>query len=184
MVMKGEATKIWTIGHSTRSFAEFVTLLRENRIELLCDVRSFPGSRKFPQFNKEELEVSLPREGIEYLHLKELGGRRRVRPDSPHTVWRNESFRGYADYMDTDAFKEGIDRLLRLAADRRTVIMCSEAVWWRCHRSMISDYLKAAGVTVLHIMDHDQLVEHPYTSAATVRHGQLYYGSEGQPPLV
>ena len=168
---------VWTIGHSTRPLEEFVALLKENDIELVADVRSFPGSRKFPQFNREALEISLPERHIEYIHLKLLGGRRRVRPDSLHTVWRHEAFRGYADYMDTPDFREGISELLELAGKKRTAIMCSEAVWWRCHRSMIADYLKSTGVLVEHIMDAGKLVEHPYTAAASIENGELRYGS-------
>lgn len=174
---KGANATIWTIGHSTRELEEFIELLKENRIEALADVRSFPGSRKFPRFNAEALSVSLPAAGIEYIPFKQLGGRRKVRKDSPHTVWRNEAFRGYADYMDTDEFKKGIDDLLKLAADKRTAIMCSEAVWWRCHRSMISDYLKSIGVKVIHIMARGKTEEHPYTSAAKLEDGKLVYGS-------
>ena len=169
--------QIWTIGHSTRDLDDFVGLLKENEIEALADVRSFPGSRKFPHFNAEALSVSLPEAGIEYIPFKQLGGRRKVHPDSPHTVWRNDAFRGYADYMDTDDFKKGIDDLLKLAASKRTAIMCSEAVWWRCHRSMISDYLKSIGVTVIHIMAPGKTEEHPFTSAATLKNGKLVYGS-------
>jgi len=172
-----EDLTIWTIGHSTREFAEFVALLHEFRIELLADVRSFPGSRKVPQFNKESLETTLPENGIEYLHLKQLGGRRRVRPDSKHTVWRHPAFRVYADYMETQEFRDGINELVEIAEEKRTAIMCSEAVWWRCHRSMISDYLKAAGVNVLHIMAEGKVVEHPYTAAAKVTDGVLTYGA-------
>src|SRR5262249_48053445 len=106
-----------------------------------------------------------------------LGGRRKVRPDSPHTFWRHDAFRGYADYMDTDDFKKGIDELLKLAADKRVAIMCSEAVWWRCHRSMIADYLKTAGVTVEHIMAPGKTEIHPYTSAASIVDGRLVYGA-------
>jgi uncharacterized protein (DUF488 family) len=173
-----EGLTIWTIGHSTREFDEFVRLLQENQIELLADVRSFPGSRKFPQFNKESLEMTLPENGIGYIHLKQLGGRRRVLPDSKNTAWRNDAFRGYADYMETEDFRKGIDELVDLADENRTAIMCSEAVWWRCHRSMISDHLKAAGITVLHIMGEGKVVEHPYTSAARVVDGMLNYQSE------
>jgi uncharacterized protein (DUF488 family) len=169
--------RVWTIGHSTRSLDEFVQLLRENNIEALADVRSLPGSRKFPHFNAEALTESLPAAGIEYIPFKLLGGRRKVRKDSPHTVWRHPAFRGYADYMDTDEFKRGIDDLLDLARVKRTAIMCSEAVWWRCHRSMISDYLKSIGVTVIHIMGPGKTEEHPYTSAATIDDGKLVYGS-------
>jgi uncharacterized protein (DUF488 family) len=168
---------IWTIGHSTRSLNEFIQLLKENNIEGVADVRSYPGSRKFPHFNAEALAESLPDAGIEYIPFKQLGGRRKTRPDSPHTVWRNEAFRGYADYMDTEDFKKGIDDLLRLAANKRVAIMCSEAVWWRCHRSMISDYLKANGVTVEHIMSPGKIDLHPFTSAAKIVDGKLFYGA-------
>ena len=166
---------IWTIGHSTRDIEEFIQLLTENRIEAIADVRSLPGSRKFPEFNAENLAESLPAAGIEYIPFKQLGGRRKGRKDSPHTIWRHPAFRGYADYMDTDEFKKGIDELLDLAAKKRTAIMCSEAVWWRCHRSMISDHLKSIGVTVEHIMAPGKTEEHPYTSAATIVDGKLIY---------
>ena len=166
---------IWTIGHSTRELEDLIRLLHENDIELVADVRSFPGSRKFPQFNKESLGMTLPENGVEYVHLKQLGGRRKVKPDSENTVWRNDAFRGYADYMETDDFRKGIDELLELADDKRTAIMCSEAVWWRCHRSMISDYLKSKGVTVIHIMSENKVEEHPYTSAARLVDGELTY---------
>ena len=169
--------KIWTIGHSTRDIDEFIGLLTENNIEAVADVRSLPGSRKFPQFNAEALALSLPAAGIEYIPFKQLGGRRKVRKDSPHTVWRHNAFRGYADYMDTEDFRKGIDDLLDLADRKRTAIMCSEAVWWRCHRSMIADYLKSIGVTVEHIMGPRKTEEHPYTSAAKIVDGRLVYGS-------
>jgi uncharacterized protein (DUF488 family) len=169
---------VWTIGHSTRDIEEFIALLSENRIGAVADVRSLPGSRKFPQFNAEALAESLPEAGIEYVPFKQLGGRRKVRKDSPHTVWRNASFRGYADYMDTDEFKKGIDELLELADKKRTAIMCSEAVWWRCHRSMISDYLKSIGATVIHIMASGNTEEHSYMSAASIVNGKLNYGAE------
>jgi len=172
----GSGLTVWTIGHSTRELDELVGLLKENDIEAVADVRSFPGSRKFPHFNAEAMAVSLPAVGIEYIPFKQLGGRRKVRKDSPHTVWRNESFRGYADYMDTDDFRKAIDELFKLAASKRTAIMCSEAVWWRCHRSMISDYLKSIGVLVIHIMAPGKTEEHPYTSAAKLNDGKLVYG--------
>lgn len=175
---KAAERKIWTIGHSTRSLDELVELLEENKIEAVADVRSFPGSRKFPHFNAEALAVSLPKSGIQYFPLKQLGGRRKVRRDSPHTVWRNDAFRGYADYMDTDDFKKGIDELLDLASEKRIAIMCAEAVWWRCHRSMISDYLKAEGHTVLHIISSQKTEIHPFTSAAKIVDGHLYYGEQ------
>lgn len=113
---------------------------------------------------------------IEYVPFKQLGGRRQSRPDSPNTVWRNAAFRGYADYMETLEFRDGIDELLQFAERKRTAIMCAEAVWWRCHRSMISDYLKASGLTVEHIMDGRKNVIHPFTSAARLKSGKLIYG--------
>jgi uncharacterized protein (DUF488 family) len=168
---------IWTIGHSTRSAEEFLALLAGERIAALADVRRFPGSRKHPHFNAENLARTLPAASIEYAPFPELGGRRKPLPDSPNTAWRNEAFRGYADYMHTPEFAAGMERLAALASARRTAIMCSEAVWWRCHRGLIADWLKVRGVRVLHIMDASHTVEHPYTSAAHVRNGELDYGA-------
>ena len=166
---------VWTIGHSTRSIDEFIAILKSFSIETLVDVRSFPGSRRYPHFNREALAASLREAGVAYVHLKELGGRRRARRDSLNMAWRNESFRGYADYMETDAFGDGMDRLLDIARRQRTAIMCSEAVWWRCHRSLISDYLKAKGVDVIHILAAGKSAAHPYTSAARILNGELSY---------
>ena len=169
---------VWTIGHSTRTLEEFLALLAGAAIQAVADVRRFPGSRKYPHFDQNALRASLPAAGIDYHPMPELGGRRRPRPDSPNTVWRNASFRGYADYMETEAFRKGIDRLLELARRQRTAIMCAEAVWWRCHRALIADYLKTAGVTVRHIVDGTTAEVHPYTSAAHVRDGRLSYSSK------
>ena len=166
---------IWTVGHSTRSIDEFIEGLASQSIEAVVDVRSFPGSRRYPQFNKRELSNSLESVGIEYLSLPELGGRRRARKDSHNTAWRNEAFRGYADYMETEDFRSGIERLLNVARARHVAIMCAEAVWWRCHRSMISDYLKARGVEVIHILAPDKTETHRYTSAARIVDGELSY---------
>jgi Protein of unknown function, DUF488/Hypervirulence associated proteins TUDOR domain len=177
---------IWTIGHSTRTIEQFIELLNENQIEILVDVRHFPGSRRLPHFNKPELAHSLTSAGIRYEHLVELGGRRPARADSHNLMWQNASFRGYADYMETPPFHNGLERLLKIARIGRTAIMCSEAVWWRCHRSMIADYLKAKGVRVLHIMGPGKIQEHPYTSAARLVNGQLSYQSplfNPDPPL-
>jgi uncharacterized protein (DUF488 family) len=171
-----ETVKIWTVGHSTRTLSEFLDLMAGNEIGVLADVRSYPGSRKFPHFNREGLSVSLEAAHVKYVHLKGLGGRRKPRPDSTNTVWRNPSFRAYADYIETDAFRDGINELLHLARVDRTAIMCSEAVWWRCHRSMIADYLKAKGIVVEHIMGPGHNVEHPFTSAARIESGELVYG--------
>ena len=166
---------IWTIGHSTRTLDNFMDMLRSFQIQCLVDIRSFPGSRRYPHFNKEALEISLPENNIRYIHLKELGGRRKTKPDSRNTSWRHLAFRGYADHMGTDAFKEGIKELEKIATAQRTAYMCSEAVWWSCHRSMVSDYLKAHGWKVMHIMDIEKAEEHPYTAPARIINGTLTY---------
>ncbi|MBS1734054.1 MAG: DUF488 domain-containing protein [Bacteroidetes bacterium] len=169
---------IWSIGHSTHPLDELVAMLQSSQIEIVADIRSSPGSTKFPQFNKEALQISLPENKIQYIHLKRLGGRRKVNPDSKNTVWRHPAFRGYADYMETDTFKEGIRELEKIALKQRTAYMCSEAVWWRCHRSMVSDYLKVHGWKVMHIMGVGKEEEHPYTAAARIVNGELTYGED------
>ena len=172
--------RIWTIGHSTRGIDEFISLLKENLIKLLVDVRAWPGSKRYPHFNKDALAESLNAHGIRYEHFPELGGKRKSKPDSRNTAWRNASFRGYADYMETEQFQKGIERLLDVAAEAGPpAIMCAEAVWWRCHRSLIADYLKARGVEVLHVLAANKVEPHPYTSAARIVDGALSYASEG-----
>jgi uncharacterized protein (DUF488 family) len=172
-------SRIWTIGHSTRKIDVFISLLQENGIKLLVDVRSWPGSKRYPQFNKEVLAESLNAHGIRYEHLSELGGRRKAKRDSRNTAWRNASFRGYADHMETEEFHKGVERLLRLAREvGPTAIMCAEAVWWRCHRSLISDYLKARRIEVIHILDENKTEPHPFTSAARIIDDILSYASE------
>ncbi len=168
-------SEVWTVGHSTRAAAELIDALNSFKIKLLVDVRTYPGSRRYPHFNQEQLKPSLAAAGIEYQHLPELGGRRKARPDSQNLAWHNEMFRGYADYMETESFRLGIERLLDLAKKRRTAIMCAEAVWWRCHRSLIADYLKASGAEVTHIMAKGKSEPHPFTSAARVVDGRLSY---------
>ncbi len=171
--------RIWTIGHSTRNIDEFISLLEKNGIKLLVDVRSLPGSKRYPQFNKEALVESLNTNGIRYEHFPELGGRRKTNADSRNTAWRNASFRGYADYMETEQFHNGVERFLALAGEAEpAAIMCAEAVWWRCHRSLISDYLKARGIEVIHILDANKIEPHPFTSAARIVHGALSYANE------
>ena len=167
--------KIWTVGHSTRSGDEFVQILLAQGIEVLVDVRTFPGSRRYPQFNKEALAESLKEAGIEYKHEPRLGGRRKPRPDSHNSAWRNEQFRGYADHMETEEFKNKVRELLELASSKRVAVMCAEAVWWRCHRSLIADYFKAEGHEVIHILDEKKTEEHPFTSAAMLVDGKLSY---------
>lgn len=174
--MSEETNKIiWTIGHSTHSLEEFIEMLKAFGIEELVDIRTFPGSRRYPHFNKESLEDVLPHNNIRYLHMKELGGRRKPAKDSQNTAWKNEGFRGYADYMETPEFENAIKQLQNIALEIRTAYMCSEAVWWSCHRSMVSDYLKIKGWQVLHIMSKEKVQEHPFTSVARIVDGKLTY---------
>jgi uncharacterized protein (DUF488 family) len=173
--------RLWTIGHSTRKIDQFTSLLEENGIKLVVDVRGLPGSKRYPQFNKEALAQSLCEHGIHYEHRPELGGRRKPRPDSCNTAWRNASFRGYADYMETEEFRKGIERLVDLTSKvGPAAIMCAEAVWWRCHRAVISDYLKVRGIEVIHIVDANKNETHPFTSAAQIVNGELSYGLRSQ----
>lgn len=172
-------TRIWTIGHSTRTIEEFVRALQAHGISLVADVRLLPGSKRYSQFNKERLAKSLIDHAIEYEHFPELGGRRKPRRDSRNTAWRNEAFRGYADHMETAEFSEGIARLQEIAERNGAVaIMCAEAVWWRCHRSLIADYLKAQGAEIIHIMNAKKTEPHPFTSAARFVDGKLNYADE------
>ncbi len=170
--------RIWTIGHSTRTIDEFISLLKENGIKLVADVRMFPGSKRYPQFGREALAKSLGESGIRYEHLPELGGRRKANPDSRNTAWRNASFRSYADYMETEQFQKGIESLLDVASEAGpAAIMCAEAVWWRCHRSLIADYLKVRGMEAMHVLGANKVEPHPYTSAAQIVNGELSYGA-------
>jgi uncharacterized protein (DUF488 family) len=168
-------SRLWTVGHSTRSAEEFNEILAAHHIQALVDVRSFPGSRRYPQFNKQQLATTVETNGVAYFHLRELGGRRQTRKDSRNTAWKNQSFRGYADHMESEEFQQGIDRLLKIAGEKRAAIMCAEALWWRCHRSLISDFLKARGIEVMHILDATHDEPHPYTSAARIVDGELSY---------
>jgi uncharacterized protein (DUF488 family) len=168
---------VWTVGHSTHSPEEFLALIRAHRIEQIADVRRYPASRRHPHFNAGPLAELLAGASIAYLPCPGLGGRRTARRDSHNTVWRSESFRGYADYMETPAFADALQNLLVAAAAKRTAIMCAEAVWWQCHRQMIADALKAHGIVVLHILDATKTTEHPFTSAARVIDGHLRYGA-------
>jgi uncharacterized protein (DUF488 family) len=174
-------TKIWTIGHSTRTIEEFVRALQANGIKLVADVRLLPGSKRYPQFNKEKLAKSLSDHAIGYEHFPELGGRRKPRRDSRNTAWRNEAFRGYADYMDTAEFSRGIARLREMAERHgAAAILCAEAIWWRCHRDLIADYLKAQGTEIIHIINADKTEPHPFTSAARIMDGKLDYSRTEQ----
>jgi uncharacterized protein (DUF488 family) len=171
--------QIWTIGHSTREIDKFISALEANGIKLIADVRLLPGSKRYPQFNRESLAKSLSEHGIGYEHFPELGGRRKPKPDSRNTEWRNEAFRGYADHMETEGFREGVNRLVDLANKfGPSALMCAEAAWWRCHRALISDFLKVRGVEVTHIIDAEKTQPHPYTSAARIVNGELSYAAD------
>jgi uncharacterized protein (DUF488 family) len=177
----GSKPRVFTVGHSTQTVDDFVGLLNANAVELVVDVRRFPASRRHPHFAREALAASLAEAGIAYEWLPELGGRRAPRKDSPNTGWRNEGFRGYADYMDTQAFQLGITRLVDLARTKPTAYMCAEHAWQQCHRGLISDYLKVAGWGVVHILAGGKTEPHPFTEAARVVDGTLTYAA-GQVP--
>jgi uncharacterized protein (DUF488 family) len=166
---------VWTIGHSTRPIEEFVEILKAHDIELLADVRSIPRSRKNPQYEQATLPQSLKAADIEYLWLKDLGGRRHTRKDSPNMGWRNESFRGYADYMGTPEFAAALEHLKGLARQRHVAVMCAEAVPWRCHRSLIGDALVAQGWRVLDMFDAHTAKEHKLNPMARMVDGILQY---------
>ena len=159
--MKFKQKEIWTIGHSTRTLEYFVQMLHSFEIKMLVDIRSFPGSKRHPHFNKENLVVTIPQNDISYVHLKSLGGRRQVKKDSKNTAWKHPAFRGYADYMETESFRVALESLLREANEEQTAIMCSESLWWRCHRRLISD-----AVVLLHNID----VHHLFHTGKLVKH--------------
>ncbi len=171
---------IWTVGHSNRSIEDFLALLQTNKIQALADIRRFPGSRRHPQFGQEQLPASLAHIGISYTHFGELGGRRKVRPDSRNSNWKNPAFRGYADYMESEEFRAGIERLLRIAAGKLTAIMCAEALWWQCHRALISDFLKVRSIAIIHILGPNKTQDHPFTSAARIVNGMLSYAPQAE----
>ena len=172
---------MWTIGHSTRSLEALVALLRAHGIERVADVRRFPRSRRHPHVNADALARDLPEAGLAYRHFPGLGGFRRARPDSRNTGWRNASFRGYADYMETDEFACHLAALLDEAPLGSTAIMCAEAVPWRCHRSLISDALLARGVEVRHILGPAPAEPHALTAGARVEGTHVVY--PGEPDL-
>jgi uncharacterized protein (DUF488 family) len=176
-----------TIGHSNRSWKDFLDLLRAHRVKRVIDIRSVPRSRHNPQFNRETLSTKLRAARIGYVHLRKLGGLRHARRDSQNMGWRNASFRGFADYMQTSEFEAGLLRLLKLAGQRRSAIMCAEAVPWRCHRSLIADALTVRGVRVEHILSGRRRQVHSINSFARVRGGHITYPLESggvHPPLI
>ena len=174
---------VFTVGHSTRSLDELVALLREHDIRLLADVRTSPGSRRLPHFSKAALTGLLQERGVAYAHLPELGGFRRPRPESPNQGWRNLSFRGYADYMASEPWRAGLERLLALAAEQNVAAMCAEAVPWRCHRSLIADGLLVRGVPVLHLLGPGQSQPHELTPFARVTGDRIIYPAPDRLPL-
>ena len=173
-----------TLGHSTHPIERFLELVGAHRIAVLADVRSFPSSRRWPQFNQAPLAEALGRAGIEYRWLKRLGGRRQdKRPDSPHLAWTVAAFRSYADYTETTEFAAGIDELIGIADAMRTAIMCSEGLWWRCHRRIVSDQMVLRGWSIEHIMPDGELVTHRLPDFASVIDGRIIYDG-GQRPLL
>jgi uncharacterized protein (DUF488 family) len=173
---------VWTIGHSNRSFEEFRDLLSANGIEQAADIRRYPASRKWPHFDAAALVVSLPAAGIAYLPMPELGGRRRARPDSPHTAWESEAFRGYADFLDGPEAAAALAKLETAARVRPTAFFCAEAVPWRCHRSLVADRLTAGGWKVLDILAPASVRPHSLPGFARVEAGRVIYDG-GQLPL-
>ncbi len=178
-VEKEHRPVLYTIGHSVHPIKRFLELLAEHRVTVLADVRSFPGSRRWPQFNQAELALSLAQAGVEYRWFKLLGGRRHsVRPDSPHTGWTHPAFRSYADYTESAEFEAELAELIAIATRPRTAIMCSEGLWWRCHRRIISDQMTVRGWQVVHIMPDGQLKPHSIPEFARIIKGRLTYSSK------
>lgn len=178
------APVLYTLGHSTHPIDRFLALLGAHRIATLADVRSFPSSRRWPQFNQELLAEALGRASIEYKWLKRLGGRRpKSGADSPHVAWTLAAFRSYADYCDTDDFAAGLAELTGIATASRTAIMCSEGLWWRCHRRIVSDQMTVRGWQVEHILPNGRLAEHHVPDFASIVDGRIIYDG-GQPPLL
>lgn len=166
---------ILTVGHSTRTWEEFLELLRAHGVKRVVDVRTMPRSRRNPQFNKDTLSTRLRGAGIGYVHLPKLGGLRRAQRNSENKAWRNASFRGYADYMQTEEFDAGLERLIKLSKDKRSSLMCAEAVPWRCHRSLIADALTTRGIRVEHLLSAKRAQTHALTPFARVRGHQIVY---------
>lgn len=165
--------RIYTIGHSTRTLAELVSLLRDHDVSRLADIRRYPGSRRHPHFSRESLEQTLPQDGIRYEHFEALGGRRRPLKNSPNGVWENEQFRGYADYMGTKEFQAAVERLLD--SDSPTAVMCAEAVPWRCHRNLLSDDLLRRNIEVIHILGQGSAQPHMLNEMARIDGDRVIY---------
>lgn len=178
------SSTIFTVGHGTLNADAFVALLEGAAITCVADVRSFPGSRHNPQFRRENMEHWVADAGIEYLWMRALGGRRRLLGESRHVALRNAAFRAYADYMGTPEFLSGVDELLTVAETRPATVMCSETVWWRCHRRLLADYLTLVrGTDVVHLMHDGRLVPHPLTDGVRVTDSTVVYDLNATPPL-
>jgi len=178
MTRRNSPLTIFTIGHSTRPIDEFLELLLKNGVKQLIDIRTIPKSRRNPQFNTDALAASLCAAGIEYVHMKDLGGLRHAKKDSINLGWRNASFRGYADYMQTPEFSAALERAIQLAKAQPTALMCAEAVPWRCHRSLVADALLARGVPALEIISAADPKEHTLTPFARVRGTHITYPAD------
>ena len=173
---------LWTVGHSTRPIDEFIDFMRAHEIRLLVDVRTIPRSRHNPQFNTDSLAESLKQAGLRSVHMPTLGGLRKTRKDSINDGWRNASFRGYADYMQTEEFRKALDALMAFGRQEKTTVMCAEAVPWRCHRSLIADALVSRGWDVRHIMSPEKATQHALTSFAHFEKDTLTYSKLTDPP--
>jgi uncharacterized protein (DUF488 family) len=177
-------TRVWTIGHSTRSWEDFLELLTRHGIRTVVDVRQYPSSRRFPQFNGPAMAEALAAAGIEYVHEVNLGGRRRPRPDSPNTYWRQPQFRGYADHQATPAYRAALERLIGRAERQPTAILCAEAVPWRCHRQLIADSLTLRGLEVRHILTPERADLHALNPAIRLDPGgEFHYAADDSLPL-
>jgi uncharacterized protein (DUF488 family) len=178
------AVELLTVGHGTLAADELADLLCAAGVALLVDVRSYPGSRRHPQFGREEMAAWLPRAGIAYSWERRLGGRRPVRADSVNVALRNEAFRGYADHMTSDEFRAGLEAVLAEAAERRTVVMCSESLWWRCHRRLLADFaVLVEGTAVEHLLHDGRRVAHPVTEGARSAGDHVVYDLGADIPL-
>ncbi len=175
--MSGKSSlQLFTIGHSTRTIERLIGVLAAYRVEMVADIRSYPRSHRNPQFSSDAIKQELSKHGIRYLWLPKLGGRRKgLGEDSKNKCWKNQSFRNYADYMETATFRQGIDELIQLSAGSTVAIMCAEALYWRCHRSMVADFLKSLDVQVTHIFDEKKAQVHEYSQCTKIINGRLTY---------
>ena len=181
MTLNDNTLQLYTIGHATRDLDSFISILKSLDIEMVVDIRTIPRSRHNPQYNKETLPQELDKEGIEYLHMAGLGGLRKADPHSINLGWHNASFRNYADYMQSDEFKESLRKLMELIAKKRIVIMCAETLPWRCHRSLIADALLIRGIKAFDIFKEGVIKEHKLTSFAVVNGEEITYPTDGKP---